>query len=422
MCKATDKIVYVLAALSAALWFMVPFGPPTATGEDKPPADMVIDATTLRHKVMCGYQGWFRCPGDPADEGWVHWSRNRTKIGPDSLTFEMWPDMTELTDGERYPAPGFTDPDGKPACLFSSANARTVERHFQWMKQYGIDGVFVQRFVVGLRDRSGDSVLAHVRDSANHTGRVFALCYDLSGAPKDKVYDRLVADWKRLVDDRKLTEDGRYLHDGGKPVLFIWGFFSDRFGPALANRIIDFFKNDAKYSVTLIGGCQWQWRGEKDAEWAKVFRRFDVISPWNVGNTMQVDGKRQAATDYWKRDREAAARAGERYFPVIYPGFGWTNLKGKRAVGATIPRLGGDFYWRQFAVAADDGMDMAYVAMFDEVDEGTAVFKVSNAPPTPGRFADYEGLPTDWYLRLTGEGSKLIRSGRKGQRTIPIKP
>ena len=37
-------------------------------------ADDVIDATTLRGRVMCGYQGWFRCPGDAADMGWIHWS------------------------------------------------------------------------------------------------------------------------------------------------------------------------------------------------------------------------------------------------------------------------------------------------------------------------------------------------------------
>jgi hypothetical protein len=67
-------------------------------------------------------------------------------------------------------------------------------------------------------------------------------------------------------------------------------------------------------------------------------------------------------------------------------------------------------------------MEMAYVAMFDEVDEGTAIFKVTNTPPGPGRFATYEGLPSDWYLRLTGEGTKLIRGERKGQRDIPIKP
>src|SRR3979490_1234829 len=94
----------------------------------------VIDATTLHHKVICGYQGWFRCPGDPAADGWKHWSRNRGRIGPDNLTFEMWPDMTAYATDEKYAAPGFTFPDKSPAQLFSSANAKTVARHFNWMQ------------------------------------------------------------------------------------------------------------------------------------------------------------------------------------------------------------------------------------------------------------------------------------------------
>src|SRR5688500_13299309 len=77
-----------------------------------------IDATTLRHKVLCGYQGSFRCPGDPVGEGWRHWSRDPRKIAPDTLTVEMWPDTSEYTPGEPFPAPGFTHPDGKPARLF----------------------------------------------------------------------------------------------------------------------------------------------------------------------------------------------------------------------------------------------------------------------------------------------------------------
>lgn len=417
--NASSRRVVLVAA---ALGLLISLGHAPAAGEEKLPAAADIDATTLHNKVLCGYQGWFRCPGDPADEGWVHWSRDRAKINPETLTFEMWPDVSELSDDEKYPAPGFTDPDGKPACLFSSANPKTVERHFEWMKQYGIDGVFAQRFVVGLGDRSGDRVLAQVRDSANHTGRVFAVCYDLSGAANDKAFDRLTTDWKRLVDDMKITEDGRYLHDHGKPVLFVWGFFSDRFGPELANKIMDFFKGNDRYSVTLVGGCPWYWRDEKNADWAKAYRRFDVISPWNVGNVTEADGKKQAAMGYWEQDRDAAAKAGMKYLPVIYPGFGWTNLKGKDAARATVPRLGGDFFWRQFSTAAELKMDMAYVAMFDEVDEGTAVFKVTNAPPTPGQFATYHGLPADWYLRLTGEGTKLIRGERKNQRAIPIKP
>ncbi|HOS93774.1 MAG TPA: hypothetical protein PLQ54_10710 [Armatimonadota bacterium] len=51
----------------------------------------VVDATTIRGKVMCGYQGWFRCPGDAANMGWVHWSRDSARIAPDTLTFEMCP-------------------------------------------------------------------------------------------------------------------------------------------------------------------------------------------------------------------------------------------------------------------------------------------------------------------------------------------
>ncbi|MEO6808182.1 MAG: hypothetical protein ABI353_03605, partial [Isosphaeraceae bacterium] len=115
-------------------------------------------------------------------------------------------------------------------------------------------------------------------------------------------------------------------------------------------------------------------------------------------------------------------RAGMAYLPVIYPGFAWTNLKGNRASGATLPRLGGSFFWRQFTRAADLGIDMAYVAMFDEVDEATAIFKIRNDPPTRAAFATFEGLPSDWYLRLTAEGSKLIRGERMNQNELPIQP
>ena len=393
-----------------------------SSGGENPAAAPVVDATSLKQKVLCGYQGWFRAPGDPAGEGWRHWSRDSSRINPRSLTFEMWPDMAEATDEEKYPAPGFTDPDGRQAHLFSSAHPLTVERHFKWMEQYGIDGVFVQRFLVSLRDPSLDQVLGHVRASAAKTGRVYAVCYDLSGVREGRLFDLLASDWKRLVDEMKVTRDERYLHHGGKPVVFVWGFYSDRFGPALAHRIIDLFKTDPGYEATLVGGCQWQWRVEKDAEWARAFRRFDVISPWNVGNTMRVEGRKQAATGSWKEDLAEAKKAGMAYLPVLYPGFGWTNLKGKNAAGATIPRLGGEFFWRQFVTVADLGIDMAYVAMFDEVDEATAIFKVSNTPPTQAPFATYDGLPADWYLRLTGEGSKLLRGGRKGQRELPIKP
>ena len=48
--------------------------------------------------------------------------------------------------------------------------------------------------------------------------------------------------------------------------------------------------------------------------------------------------------------------------------------------------------------------------MFDEVDEGTAVFKVTSPPPIQGHFVGYEGLPGDWYLRLVGEAARRLHA------------
>jgi hypothetical protein len=382
-----------------------------------------VDATTLHNKVLCGYQGWFRCPGDRADRGWIHWSRENRRIAPDTLSFDMWPDLSDFSDDEKYPAPGFTYPDGKQAYLFSSAHPRTVERHFDWMQKYGIDGVLVQRFVAALEDPTeATRILGLIRTAANRTGRVFAVEYDMTGMSVDKLYDRLTNDWMWLSREMKITEDPRYLHHNGKPVLAVYGFFSDRFEAALAHRIIDFSKAGKAGAVTLVGGCQWNWRREKDREWARAFRRFDVISPWNVGNVARDGDRVVAATGHWEQDFVEARRAGMLFLPVIYPGFSWDNLQRAKPGSTSIPRRGGAFFWEQFSRAAELKIDAALVAMFDEVDEGTAIFKVTNRPPRPGHFATFEDRPADWYLRLTGEGGRLLRGQRPHTRTIPIKP
>ena len=58
--------------------------------------------------------------------------------------------------------------------------------------------------------------------------------------------------------------------------------------------------------------------------------------------------------------------------------------------------------------------------MFDEVDEGTAIFKCTDNPPIgKSRFLTYEGLPSDYYLWLTGKAGELLRNKISVSKNIP---
>jgi hypothetical protein len=113
--------------------------------------------------------------------------------------------------------------------------------------------------------------------------------------------------------------------------------------------------------------------------------------------------------------------------PVIFPGFSWKNLNAGPL--NQIPRSGGRFWWRQLYNAQLSGCTMIYGAMFDEMDEGTAMLKMAPTAaqlPAQGTFVplniDGEALPSDWYLRLAGEGGKMLRGEIPLTSTRPINP
>lgn len=394
-------------------------------------ADAKENPEGLEGRVVTGYQGWFRAEGDGTGLGFHHYDLHG-KFEPGHCSIDLWPDLTEFDEDERFPT-AFRHADGRVAEVFSSLHPKTIARHFSWMADYGIDGAFVQRFAThGAKERTDfrrlkyeNEKLLHCRDAAMKHGRSWILMYDLSGL-KDDDFTRLNEDWKRLRRGMNLgtdPHDNAYLQVNGKPLVAIWGvgFNDDReYGLESAEKFIRLLKYNPEWGgMSIMLGVPYFWREQErdataDPRLHDVLKLADVLSPWSVGRYREDESEKEKMIDHQRADRAWAEKKKITMLPVVFPGFSWMNLKGESESG--IPRQEGRFLWRQFQATAAAGNKTAYVAMFDEIDEGTAIFKCTNDPPVgASKFQTYDGLPSDHYLWLTGEGGRLLRGEVPGR-------
>jgi hypothetical protein len=371
--------------------------------------------------VMAGYQGWFRAP----NEGVMYPDENKVRI-------DMWPDVTEYE--KTYPT-GLKLADGTTARFFSSDDKSTVDLHFKWMKQYGVDGVFMQRFFNSAkpegRHRGATNVLRNAMAAASKYERAIGVMYDLSGLKTSgEDCSVLIEDWKYLVDSLKVTNQTgtqTYVFHNGKPLVTIWGIgFPDRSynirNIGLA-RFIDFLKNDPEYGgCSVMLGVPTFWRDlnadcTPDPYLHELIKQADIVLPWMVQRfSPLLHNDMDRYRDVILADIKWCRKNGIDYAPCVCPGFSWHNLSrfefpdDVKPVGS-IPRQGGRFYWQQISTAINAGATMLYVAMFDEVNEGTAIFKCSDNPPVSdvAKFVNMDGKPSDHYLWLTGEAGKMLR-------------
>lgn len=378
--------------------------------------------------VMCGYQGWFRADGDGSGEGWVHYGV-QGRLDESHVHVDLWPDVSEYP--QTYPS-GLTNADGSIARVFSSWDASTTDVHFRWMKQYGIDGVFVQRFFGETRTeesrRASRVILENALKSSQKYGRAIAVMYDLSGlAPNGEDCSSIIQDWKELVDELKITSQGTnqtYLYDHGRPVVAIWGLgFPDRpynIRNIGIERLIDFLKHDPQYGgCAIMLGVPTYFRDLDvdclpDPYLHKVMESADIIMPWMVQRFTPLLHQEMARYEAdVKADIAWCDARHLEYAPCIYPGFSWYNLSKTEFGGLhpldQIPRQNGKFFWDQFRTAYAAGAKMYYVAMFDEMDEGTAIFKCTSQPPPGAHFVSYGSVPSDEYLWLAGQAGRMLR-------------
>jgi hypothetical protein len=389
---------------------------------------------TLRGIHVAGYQGWFDCPGDGAvGVGWGHWFRGGSNVeNPNSLAIDLWPDTSELGPDERCPT-AFHLPSGAPAFLFSDRNAKTVARHFAWMRQYGIDGAAMQRFVSNIvrRDlaRDFDTVLGNARAGAEANRRGFFVMYDVSGMNGAAALTGIEQDWPHLTRELHIVDSPAYIFDRGRPVVGVWGLgFKDRDITADQAAAIIRYLHSASVPATVLGGVPASWRNlgldrrytDAGVEplWGAVYRSLDVISPWSVGRFRDNNGADAFARLRLVPDIAETRRLGIEYIPVVFPGFSWRHGAGLAANSPlnAIPRRCGAFYERQVDNAIKAGAQALYTAMFDEINEGTAIFKLAIGPSQEPVGTDLFGLDADGcrsatgdlYLRRAGQASRAL--------------
>jgi hypothetical protein len=366
-------------------------------------------------KVTVGYQGWFSAAGDGSPVNtWGH----------DNL--EMWPDQLEYTtlySGTPFNQAGVIQPgytgnlnNGQAAKMYSSYDQSTVDLHFLWMQQYGIDCAALQRFANEITTGSSikaqrDSMANKVNRAAQAHGVKFYIMYDVSGWGDLAEVEQ---DWTNtIVGSLKLTSSTAYAKQNGKPVVSIYGlgYTSHPSSVSDALAMINFFKSQGCY---VIGSVPGQWRtgtGDSKDGFSVAYNAFNMISGWAVGRAVD------AGYGPWVTgDKDYCNAHGIDYQPCAYPGTAFYNSNGSASPKNQFPRNHGDFLWAQFATFKSAGVQSAYIAMFDEMNEATCIFKCAEDTsmiPVGKYFltldADGTHVSSDFYLRLTGDGAKMLK-------------
>ncbi|KAF4584608.1 hypothetical protein EYR40_004606 [Pleurotus pulmonarius] len=418
------------------------------------------DPSTIQDKFLVGYQGWFTCGGDgepvgPGHHGWLHWFNYPVPDGGHP-NIDLWPDVSEYSPSELFAAPGLKYKSGEQAFLFSSRHPKTVQRHFHWMAKHGVDGAFLQRFATevdvdagrhGIR-RIRDEVGDRVREAAEKEGRVFAVMYDVTGLPAERIVPVIQRDWVHLIRNQGLLDSPNYLREKRKPVVALWGFGFENAGhtPAIIREVCNFLRYHTPGGVYIVGGVAAHWRShsrdaDRNPEFVDMYtNHFDAISPWTIGRYKDEEEADHFAEqvmkgdiEFLKKKNDNAEMSGEKkidYIPVVFPGgSGFNMTEGKWAFNG-IKRNGGKFLWKQISNARRQGVRIMYGAMWDEYDEGTALMPVIEKKrllPQSDKFPflalDEDGfdIPSDWYMRICGFAAEGLRSERRIHDSFPSK-
>ena len=403
--KKTNLILTAIVVLSGCAKKVVTETTP-ASNEERTNTELLASPVgDVVGKLTVGYQGWFAAAGDGSPfNSWQH------------QNLESWPECSEYTNtyaGSPFNQDGVVQPgyfgnlgNGRPARLFSSYDQQVANTHCLWMQQSGIDCIALQRFgsaiVVGsVKKAQFDGIATIMKNAAQTYGRKFYIMYDC------KATDPIDVDWTNTITGSlNLTASPYYAKQNGKPVVCFWGVGkSDRGASTDWLNKINWFKSQGCYVIAGTLG-----NFTTDTTNINAYQAADMIMPWWVGKQSNFQ------TSYINDLAWCNARNID-YQGCVYSGTAFSNTNGQTVSPRNqIKKMHGDFMWQMWAGIRNAGVQSAYVAMFDEAQEATSIFKCAEtvADIPAGKYfltLDADGVPvsSDFYLRLVNNGQKMMK-------------
>jgi hypothetical protein len=164
-----------------------------------------------------------------------------------------------------------------------------------------------------------------------------------------------------------------------------------------------------------------EWRtgtGGSRAGFLGVYHAFNMLSPWMVGAIGTAADSDSVYQNFTVPDQADCNANGVDYQPCVLPG----DVSARQ-------RAHGDFMWRQFYNVVRAGVQGIYISMFDEYGEGNQIAKTAEnqagVPAGSGLLAldeDGTACSSDYYLRLTNDGGRMLKGQIALTATRPTQP
>jgi len=296
-------------------------------------------------KVLAFYYTWYgnttsydgENPG--TQNSWLHWNEN-SHIPPLDLAANHTPTLG----------------------AFDSADNDTIEQHFNWAQDAGIDGLICTWWGPnGYEDYNFRKLLNVAADND----------YALNFTPYFETYQtRYANDYTLVVDHIEYIIDNygnhpNFLKRDDRPVIFVYsGFY---LSSTNWTNIVNQLHTDG-YNPYIILDIQNP--GNANIEWLDIFDGFHIYNP----ASMYHEGK-NVKSEYQNMNYVTRIRGKLSCLTVLpgYNDYAVCDPDGKRNTWFDVPRNGGDLYEQCWKDVIDIYPDWVLICTFNEWHEGSEI-------------------------------------------------